>query len=224
MAQYCDTKNLERLWFEWAMASGVPSLEPLRQIGALYSRVKPNQIISENDNKVNSQTHKNPWLPLKEHVLILQNPMYVTSDSGLVNFDVNVINARIASTSTHDELLKNGYHLEPTTEVAWKLLFLEVQKMCEGISRKFSTDQDIRMEIEQESLVMVIEKLHQRKVRYTPGLAPVFNFLTTAIYRCIFNHLRKNKRSNSQMTEILRRLNDGNLDTTLRSYQQLVNC
>ena len=217
MARYCDSEQLERFWFEWAMASGVPVLEPLRAIGAVYSRVKPDQIVTQE-----AQTCKNPWLPLKEHVLILSEPTYVTSEDGEVNLDLNTVQIMVANSETHKALLRNNYYLEPTEPEAWSKLFLEVRKMCEGISRKFSNDPDTRMEIEQEALVMVIDKMRRKKIRYMPGKAPVFNFLTTAIHRCIYNHLRKTGRATRQMHELQEKMINGGLDLSLRSYKPIV--
>jgi len=217
MARYCDSKQLERYWFEWAMASSVPALEPLRHVGAVYSRVKLDQIVTRK-----TQTCKNPWLPVKEHCLILPDLTIVTSEAGMVNLDFNTLDIRVANTSTHEALVADGFYLEPTESFAWERLFLEVRKMCEGISRKFSTEPDTRMEIEQEALVMVVEKIRLKKIRYEPGLAPVFNFLTTAIHRCIYNHLRKTGRASKQMQELMDRMINGNLDLSMRSYKPIV--
>lgn len=217
MARYCDSKQLERYWFEWAMASNVPALEQLRQVGAVYSRVKPTQIVTHE-----TQTCKNPWLPLREHVLILSEPTHVTSEDGEVNLDLNTLEIRVANTQTHKRLLEDNFYLEPTEPMAWERLFLEVRKMCEGISRKFSGDPDIRMEIEQEALVMVVDKMKMKKIKYLPGKAPVFNFLTTAIHRCIYNHLRKTGRANKQMAELQDRMINDGLDLSLRSYKPIV--
>ena len=52
-----------------------------------------------------------------------------------------------------------------------------------------------------------------------PGKAPVFNFLTTAIHRCIYNYLRKTGRSNKQMYELQDKMAHGKLDLTMRSYK-----
>ena len=216
MARYCDSKELERFWFEWAMASSTPNFEPLRQVGAIYSRVKPDQIVTQK-----TQTCKNPWLPLKEHFLVLFDPVHVTSEAGDVNFDLERIQVRVADRVTHQRLLDDGYYLEPTESYAWERLFLEVKKMCEGISRKFSVEPDSRMEIEQEGLVMIIDKIRNKKIRYEPGLAPVFNFLTTAIHRCIYNHLRKSTRYSKQMHELRERMDKGHLDVSMRSYKPI---
>jgi len=216
MARYCDSKELERFWFEWAMASSTPDFEPLRQVGAIYSRVKPDQIVTQK-----TQTCKNPWLPLKEHFLVLFDPVQVTSEAGDVNFDLERIQVRVADRVTHQRLLDDGYYLEPTESYAWERLFLEVKKMCEGISRKFSVEPDSRMEIEQEGLVMVIDKIRNKKIQYEPGLAPVFNFLTTTIHRCIYNHLRKSTRYSKQMHELRERMDKGHLDVSMRSYKPI---
>lgn len=217
MARYCDSKQLERFWFEWAMASNVPDLEPLRHIGAVYSRVKPNQIVTHK-----TQTCKNPWLPLREHLLVLNQPIIVTSTTGVVNIDLNTLNIRVANTHAHTSFVTDGFYLEPIEQFAWERLVLEVSKICEGVSRKFSTDIDVRMEIEQEALIMVMDKIRRKKIKYEPGLAPVFNFLTTAIHRCIYNYLRKTNRTNKQMQELTDRMINGHLDLSMRSYKPIV--
>ena len=99
---------------------------------------------------------------------------------------------------------------------------LEVQKLCEGISRRFFTDQDIGKDIEQEAFFRVIEKISLLMLKFIPGKAPVFNFLTTAIHRCIYNYLRKTNRYKKQMDDLKSRLASGGLDTNMRSYKTMV--
>lgn len=217
MVQYCNSKQLEKLWFEWAMAVTVPSLEPLRALGAVYSKVSPSQIRTHGP-----QTCNNPWLPLKEHYLSFSTPVSVTSEFGVVNLDINTYEIHTVDTATHFELLNDGFFIEKPVKTSWSILCLEIKKLCEGISRKFFTDQDIRMDIEQEAFVAVTFKIKDLKLKYLPGKAPVFNFLTTAIHRCIYNYLRKNNRYKKQLIDLQNKMASGGLDTNMRSYKTML--
>ena len=217
MAQYCNSVDLEKFWFNWGMAATVPSLEPFRALGVLYSRVCPSQIITHG-----LMTCNNPWLPLKEHYLPFSTPVVVSSVGGVVNVDINTYEIYAPNLMTHDKLLTDGFVLEKQTNVLWLVLCLEVKKLCEGISRNFFTDDDSRIEIEQEAFTMVIDKIKHFKLCFLPGKAPVFNFLTTAIHRCIYNYLRKVNRYKKQMSDLQNRLINGCLDTNMRSYRTMV--
>jgi len=217
MVQYCDSKQLERLWFEWAMAITVPSLEQYRALRVVYSKVSPCQIKTHGPQACN-----NPWLPLKQHYLSCPTPVLVTSDNGCVNLDLDTHEFYTVSTKTHDELCSNGFFVERTIIESWRNLCLEVSKLCEGISRNFFTDPEIRIDVEQEAFTMVMYKIKNLKLKYLPGKAPVFNFLTTAIYRCIYNHLRKNARYRRQLTDIQNKMTKGNLDISMRSYKTIL--
>lgn len=201
------------------MAVTVPSLEPFRTLGVLYSRVCPSQIVTHGP-----MTHNNPWLPVKEHYLPFSTirPISVTSVGGVVNVDFNTFEIYGTDNVTHQRLLNDGFILENKSSASWSVLCLEVQKLCEGISRKFFTDDDARKEVEHEAFAMVIAKIKLLKLKFMPGKAPVFNFLTTAIYRCIYNYLRKVNRYKKQMVDLQNRLANGDLDTSMRSYKTMV--
>ena len=214
MAQYCDSAVLEKYWFNWGLAATVPSLEPLRTLGVLYSRVCPSQIITHG-----LMTCNNPWLPLKEHYLPFSTPTVVSSVGGVVNVDLNTCEIYASDLKTHQKLLRDGFILEKRVDLSWSILCLEVKKLCEGISRNFFTDDENRIEIEQEAFTMVISKIKHLKLCFFPGKAPVFNYLTTAIHRCIYNYLRKVNRHKKQMADLQNRLTTGCLDTKMRSYR-----
>lgn len=217
MTQYCDSKRLERLWFEWAMAVTVPSLEPFRTLGAIYSKVSPCQIITHG-----LQAYNNPWLPIKEHYLCLATPIFITSDVGVVNLDIDTYEIYAIDTETHTKLCSDGFFAEKPINNSWSILCLEIKKLCEGISRKFFTDQEIRIDIEQEAFVAVTTKIKNLKLKYFPGKAPVFNYLTTAIHRCIYNYLRKNNRYKKQLSDLQNKMASGRLDTNMRSYKTML--
>lgn len=219
MVQYCDSNNIERLWFMWAMAATVPSLEPIRIVGGLYSKIHDSQIITQD-----SFSRNNPWLPIKEHFISTKDRISVTSVDGIVNSDIDINTLEIIPLD-HElelELYRKGFVKDVPYKISWDLLCVEVQKICEGVSRKFSSDEDTRLEIQQEALTAVINKIQLFKLKFMPGKAPVFNFLTTAIYRCIFNHLRKHKRYTQQLQDLQDLMAKGSIDTTMRSFKTVV--
>jgi len=214
MTNYCDSDQLEKIWFNWVMTATVPVLEPYRHLNVVYSRVCPSQIITHGPQAIN-----NPWLDVKEHVIVTEVPRFVTSVLGVVNLDLNTISVIGPSTQMHEILEQNGFSCELSEKSSWFRLCFELQKMCNGISMKFSRDEETRNEISQESFMLIIDKIKKMKIRFTPGRAPVFNYLTTAIHRCIFNYLRKENRFKKYSSELGDNMISGNLDNSFRSFK-----
>lgn len=220
MVEYCNSRELEKLWFTWAMAATVPSLERFRYVGGVYSKIDDSIIRTHGEISRN-----NPWLSLKEHYILAKPRFTVTSVDGVVNIGLPNPDELIiipADPDLENELFSKGFIKDIPYKTSWDLLCIEVQKICEGISRKFSSDEDIRLEIQQEALTAVINKIKDFKLKFIPGKAPVFNFLTTAIYRCIFNHLRKDKRYTQQLQHLQDLMAKGSIDITMRSFKTVI--
>ena len=214
MGQYCDTKVLEKNWFHWLLSSSVPDLELYREHGLLWTKV-----IGSNQS---SRHLPNPRSPERTHCIALANPIFIDSSNGRFDSQGTVIFqgkrkkvalpkieelSLLSDSWLHDldnplrqvsevipELQSNGYILEFPTKLTWHLMLDDINKMCHGIAIRFKqpTDEE-QTDLANEALIQVIRKLVDYKLVYTPGLAPVFNLLTTTIHRCMYSIMNRRK-------------------------------
>ncbi len=194
MAQYCDTKKLEREWFNWLLSTSTPKLECYRQIGVLYTKMCDS--VKNKDGSVfvdkNGKTYSDPLCAIKFHFIATTNELITTE------------NGEEIGRETCDSIDLNDFVHEAPTEVSWNNMLIDINNMCTGISTKFNLSSDEEYhELASETLIQVANKLVNRKLVYTPGKAPVFNLLTTTIYRCIFSILSKRNRKRNQARSFL---------------------
>lgn len=214
MAQYCDTKVLERNWFHWLLSSSVPDLELYRKHGLLWTKV-----IGADQS---SRHLPNPRSPKRSHCIALATPIYINSHNGKLSDHGIVFNngkskkvdlptcEDLSLLSEHwlhnlndpwsqmevviPSLIEKGYIKELPTDLTWHAMLDDINKMCLGIAIRFKqpTDEE-QTELANEALLQVIRKLVDYKLVYTPGLAPVFNLLTTTIHRCMYSIMNRRK-------------------------------
>ena len=214
MAQYCDTKVLEKNWFHWLLSSSVPTLELYRRHGLLWTKV-----IGADHS---SRHLPNPRSPQRSHCIALAQPIFVDSDdgqhksTGIINIDgrqkkVDLPGPDVLSVASDDwvhrlddiwmqqdtvipSLKKDGYILELPTEITWHAVLNDINKMCHGIAIRFKQPtEEEQTDLANEALIQVMKKLVAYRLVYTPGRAPVFNLLTTTIHRCMYSIMNKRK-------------------------------
>jgi len=214
MAQYCDTKVLEKNWFHWLLSSSVPTLELYRRHGLLWTKV-----IGADHS---SRHLPNPRSPKRSHCIALANPIFVNSDDGQHNQTgiifiggrqekIDLPGPDILSVASDDwihqlddiwtqqetvipSLKKEGYILELPTEITWHAVLNDINKMCHGIAIRFKQPtEEEQTDLANEALIQVMKKLVAYRLVYTPGRAPVFNLLTTTIHRCMYSIMNKRK-------------------------------
>ena len=214
---YCDSKVLEKNWLHWLLSSTVPDLECYRELGLLWSK------IGEEDQTDISD----PLYPIKSHCIALSIPVFFTSrdgksskfgvaqDGSKVNLPLLDELSLLSDSRLHrlegnlfaqqDEvwvdLEEKGYTKELPTERTWHAVLEDVNKMCQGIATKFKQPtEEEQMELAHEAFLQIMKKLASYKLVFTPNRAPVFNLLTTAIYRCMYSIMnrRKNQRQGLQ--------------------------
>lgn len=214
MAQYCDTKVLERNWFHWLLSSSVPDLELYREHGLLWTKVVGADHTSRH--------LPNPRSPKRAHCIALATPIFINSTNGQLQKQgtvfVNGKPKKLDLPSSEDlsllsdswlhnlnnpwhqmdavipSLKAKGYIQELPTDLTWHAMLDDINKMCHGIAIRFKqpTDEE-QTELANEALLQVIRKLIDYKLVYTPGLAPVFNLLTTTIHRCMYSIMNRRK-------------------------------
>ena len=219
MGQYCDSKVLEKNWFHWLLSSSVKDLEIYRECGVLWTKVVTNKQTNLSSKK---PLLPNPRDPLKIHCIALGKPIYINSNNGVLDSRGYTIihgNKKFVNLPTKEELseessewihnlddplsqmmdvipnlVKEGYIKEIPTNVSWHAMLDDINQMCLGIAIRFKQQsEEDHIELANEALLQVIRKLVQYKLVYTPGLAPVFNLLTTTIHRCMYSIMNKRK-------------------------------
>ena len=243
MSQYCDTSKLEAAWFKWIVARAVPALEPYRESGKLWSKTIG---LVEVDGTVlvkSGRTYNSPTHPIRAHCILSRYPVFFTTHNGIpqeygsmlcleddntihskpvlmANLDSEMDLSKQPIPKIEEYLLKDGYTTEDRTNHYWNLVLCDINLMCMGISTKFhqKTEED-QIELANEALLQVINKLVSDRLVYTPGRAPVFNLLTTTIYRCMYSIMNKRKNQREGINKLLADASAGKLPKTNRSLR-----
>lgn len=78
---------------------------------------------------------------------------------------------------------------------AWDKLQNMVYNICKGVTVHFNPkSEEEYMELCHETFVLTIEKIRSRKLVFEAGRAPVFNLLTTTIFRHLYSLKNKDNR------------------------------
>jgi len=203
MAKYCDSAKLEENWFYWLLAVQSPDLDGFRAKGVLWTKVL-GHVEGKNGEKLVNPSH-----PEREHCLALKKPVAFKTMAGKVQttcgLDADDIWTGVNDIQTDDTLVaqlrSEGFLKERPSYETWHNMLTDINKMCLGIATKFRMPgEEETHDLANEALSLVTQKLIRQKLVYIPGKAPVFNLLTTTIYRCIYSILnkRKNQREGLQ--------------------------
>ena len=238
MAQYCDSAELERHWFHWLLSTSVPSLEPFRRAGLLWTKIPG----FDSEPKL-----ADPRTPDLEHCIALSTPHHLHSRDGIIDPDCMVWHGEVSSKVPHplhllsleaeDPLLlldqpyiqqgviipglrRSGYRLEIPTDTSWGVMSEDVRLICLGVARKFNPpSEEERDNLAHEALSQVMTKLALRKLVYTPGMAPVFNLLTTTIHRCMYSIKNRDTKQRKNSAKLANDLRAGILPRSMRSLR-----
>jgi hypothetical protein len=87
----------------------------------------------------------------------------------------------------------------------WRQLQEGIYKICQGVATQFNPrDDDEHEELSHETFVLTIDKIESGKLIFKPGKAPVFNLLTTTIFRHLYSFKNKqNRRHKLLLTKYL---------------------
>lgn len=89
---------------------------------------------------------------------------------------------------------------------AWQRLSEQLYDMCYRISIRFRPkSEDEHMELTHEAFISTLTKIKNGKLVFEPGRAPVFNLLTTTIFRHLYSLKNRNKRGVNALYEYTRR-------------------
>ncbi len=223
---YCDSKKLEADWFEWIVASATPSLELYRKSGILWT-------------KIIGKTERNlldPNNPVRLHYIDIGQGVFCKTEKDSVSeisitngqhtelpldfpFSMQVQQIGIGRTNT-DLVSANGYIKENPTQDSWHRVLSSVDQICKGISKKFTLPtEEHREELAHDAFLQVVNKLKAKKLIYTPGRAPVFNLLTTTIYRCMYSTLNKSNKTQRNLQKLVDGVASGMIRHSSGSFQ-----
>ena len=80
-------------------------------------------------------------------------------------------------------------------EFSWDFLLSGIYRMCYGIAIRFNPKSDEEhCELAHEAFYKTIEKIEDGRLTFEPGRAPVFNLLTTTIFRHLYSTKSKETR------------------------------
>ncbi len=204
MARYCDTDVLEKNWYNWLIAQATPCLDNYRNAGLLMTKIIA-KVTLRPDHTPNPFWGY-PDDPRRSHVIVVDRPVYCNSYNGRCDKPRTFTGSRpstcqlpptisIPNGGIVDKMLSQGYVLEQPIRPAWDAILIDVQNICKGISLKFNLpSEDHRDDLAGEAFLQVTNKIKNCKLVYTPGLAPVFNLLTTTIHRVMFSLLNKSTK------------------------------
>ncbi len=224
---YCDTATIEKNWFDWIIARAIPGLDKFRKSGILWTKavglVRVNDLILRKDNK----TFADPNQGVRQHCLLFREPVFFTSTDGEIpdyanRYGYSRINpikiSDLPTTGYCNDLefitilLAEGYVQEQPASINRTKLLEGINTICNGVSMNFhlNNDED-RLELVNDAMAQILTKLENRKLNYTPGLAPVFNLLTTTIFRCMYSHMNKKRTHKNNMGKLLASAQAGTL-------------
>ncbi len=146
----------------------------------------------------------------------LNNELNLLSDSWLHDLD----NPYAVSSTVVPSLIADEYRLEQPTDTCWHAILKDISNMCNGIATKFNPpSEEERTELAHDALLQVTNKLIKRKLVFTPGRAPVFNLLTTTIYRCMYSIKNRSKNQRNRLHQLMDDMQTGVLPDNIRSFR-----
>jgi len=249
MSQYCDSAALEKNWCNWLLSSRVPALEEYRKMGLLWTKIVGEVRIEGQPLIIHGKTLPDPSHPVRSHCIALATPIFFDSNLGEVpefgiayvdgkpvEVPLSLVLSECTLLSEHwlhnldgdlfDQqrivigLQQTGYIKEFPTKTSWHAMLHDVSNMCKGIAVKFKQKSDEeRDELSHEALAQVIQKMASYKLVYTPGLAPVFNLLTTTIYRCMYSIMNKRTSQRNGTQKLLQEVSNGVVISANRSLR-----
>lgn len=92
---------------------------------------------------------------------------------------------------------------------SWGLLLDGIYKICHGVAVKFHPrDDEEHAELAHEAFVPTMLKISDGRLKFEPGRAPVFNLLTTTIFRHLYSKMNKDSRRRRIMLEYRNKLSE----------------
>lgn len=98
----------------------------------------------------------------------------------------------------------DNFRFDIPCRISWNRLTEMIYAICNGLSLKFNpTSDEERTELAHNALEQTLLKIRRGKLKFTPGKAPVFNLLTTAIIRMMCSIKNKEKRHRNNQSKLV---------------------
>jgi hypothetical protein len=93
-----------------------------------------------------------------------------------------------------------GRWLRHERQADWESLADGIYKVCLGVATQFHprTD-DEQTDLANHAFCVTMDKIIARKLVFDPGRAPVFNLLTTTVFRILYTYKTTEKRKNARI-------------------------
>lgn len=235
--KYCDTKILENNWFQWIISSETPGLEKYRKKKLLWTKIVGK--VKTNDGeifKIKGETFNDPYHSRRIHCILLDRPIIIFTDNGIITksfflddmstVDLESIDCskRMNDVNFENNLKSNGYILEKKNEDNWSNILLDINRICDGIARKFNQPtEEEHAELIHDALIQVMRKLTLKKIIYIPGKAPVFNLLTTTIFRIMYSIMNRRTSQKRSAQKLIEEARNSTLPENIRSFRTCSN-
>jgi hypothetical protein len=91
--------------------------------------------------------------------------------------------------------------------VAWTHLLEGVYKICHGVAIHFHPqNEDEHNELAHEAFILTVDKIKDGRLTFTPGRAPVFNLLTTTVFRHLYSKMNKDSRRRTVLNNLKQKI------------------
>lgn len=92
-------------------------------------------------------------------------------------------------------------------QYAWEQISDMIYRICNGIATRFNPRNDEEhTELLHDTFTTTMEKIKLGKLKFEPGRAPVFNLLTTTIFRQLYSKMNKEKRRKIHQTKYIQKI------------------
>lgn len=80
-------------------------------------------------------------------------------------------------------------------DFAWHEVSSRIYQICQGIATHFNpkSDEESHDHVH-DAFVQILDKIQKGKLRYERGRAPVFNLVTTTVFRILYSKMNKQKK------------------------------
>jgi hypothetical protein len=85
--------------------------------------------------------------------------------------------------------------LQTSDPVSWDHMSTSIYQICNGIATKFNPkSEEDYIEHVHDAWSQTMDKIKTGKLKFTKGRAPVFNLITTTVFRILFSKMNKQKK------------------------------
>jgi hypothetical protein len=197
----------------------------------------------------NGKTFPDPTYHIRSHCIAFGHPVYFNSYKGKPQsrcklniegeqrlFTIDELREELSLESSSEihnlnntfdipdtiipSLKKRGFVQEKPEIETWNSMLNDINNMCEGIATRFRPPNSEELsELANEAILQVCQKLKSQRLVYIAGRAPVFNLLTTTIFRVMFSIHNRRSQQKRGMTKLLDDVQAGVLPDHMRSFK-----